>query len=180
MEVVQYVLPDGTLTGETEEKFAAHHANTRMHLAFSCYIFRADGMFLVTQRAHVKKVWPDVWTNSCCGHVSPGETIVDAIRRRAQFELGLSSLSDFQEAVSNYTYKTTPYNGIIDHEFCPIYLARSDENPVPNPQEVDDFKWMTWSDYKIWSETEAEVFSYWTKQQIPLIDAMVQNFNDKG
>lgn len=50
------------------EKFSSHHANTPLHLAFSCYVFNDLGEFLVTQRALSKKVWPGVWTNSVCGH----------------------------------------------------------------------------------------------------------------
>jgi len=85
-EQIVFVDENGQPNGEVGPKLESHTANTRLHLAFSCYIFRkSDNKFLVTQRALSKKVWPGVWTNSVCGHPAPGEAIEDAIRRRASY-----------------------------------------------------------------------------------------------
>ena len=46
-------VPTGTL-----EKYAAHTADTLLHLAFSCWLFNAKGQLLVTRRALSKKAWP--------------------------------------------------------------------------------------------------------------------------
>lgn len=43
-------VPSGTL-----EKYAAHTADTPLHLAFSCWLFNAKGQLLVTRRALSKK-----------------------------------------------------------------------------------------------------------------------------
>ena len=88
-ELIVYVQPDGTPTGETAPKLEAHTANTRLHSAFSCYIFNDQGQLLLTQRAHHKKVWPDVWTNSVCGHPVPEEAREVAVIRRSAYELGM-------------------------------------------------------------------------------------------
>src|SRR5262245_43035913 len=130
----------------TAEKLSSHNADTPLHLAFSCYVFDEPGKFLVTQRAHSKKVWPGVFTNSVCGHPSPGEEIGDAVKRRLNFELGMTA-KDIQVLVPDYTYKTPPFNGIIENEFCPIYIARATSIPRPNPEEVEAFKWMGWEEY---------------------------------
>ena len=45
-------VPTGTL-----EKYAAHTADTRLHLAFSSWLFNAKGQLLVTRRALSKKAW---------------------------------------------------------------------------------------------------------------------------
>lgn len=145
-ELIYYVNPDGTPTGETSEKYAAHHAETKMHAAFSVYVFNEKGQFLVTQRAQTKKVWPGVWTNSCCGHPFPNESREDAIQRRIMYELGME-VSDVQVVLPAYTYKTPPFNGIIEHEYCPVYVAKASSEPMPNPQEVAQFAWTEWSDF---------------------------------
>ena len=143
-EHVYFVNENDVRTGETSEKYAAHHANTKLHAAFSCYIFNNKGQILATKRADTKKVWPGVWTNSCCGHPFPDEE--DGVKRRVLYELGLE-ISDLQKIIPTYMYKTPPYKGIIEHEFCPVFVAKSASSITLNPEEVSDYKWMDWNDY---------------------------------
>ena len=168
-ELIIFVNPDGTPTGETGRKLDSHTADTRLHLAFSCYVFNDRGEFLVTRRARTKKVWPNVWTNSVCGHPAPGEAMTDTIIRRLDYELGMTA-TDFQLLVPDYVYRTTPYNGIIENEFCPIYVARATSLPTPNPDEVDAFEWLSWDDFVAATESDTtDKYSWWCKDQLRLI-----------
>jgi isopentenyl-diphosphate delta-isomerase len=165
-EQIVFVDETGTPTGETGPKLASHNANTRLHLAFSCYIFRtSDNHFLLTQRALSKKVWPGVWSNSACGHPMPGEALETAIRRRAKYELGLAQLSNLRCVIPKYTYKTPPYKGIVEHEFCPIFIAYTNAEPRPNPAEVEAYQWVTWPQYAQMLSDHAGNMSYWAKDQ---------------
>lgn len=165
-EQIVFVTDDGVPTGEFGPKLASHTAHTRLHLAFSCYVFNDRGEFLVTQRAHTKKVWPDVWTNSVCGHPAPGEEMVDAIKRRLQYELGMEA-TDFQAVLPQYRYTTPPYNGIIENEFCPVFVARATSDVQPNPEEVDAYKWLAWEDFIAAAEADTtDSWSWWCKDQL--------------
>ncbi len=146
-------------------KLDLHNENTPLHLAFSVYIFNDKGELLVTRRALHKKVWPSVWTNSCCGHPQPNETMQDAINRRVRYELGMQ-IGDLQIINDSYIYKTPPYNGVIEHEFCPIFVGRATQEPDPNPEEVADYTWMSWDDYsKELSNDTKNQWSWWAKDQ---------------
>lgn len=148
------------------EKLSSHHANTPLHRAFSCYIFNDRGEFLLTQRALSKKVWPGVWTNSVCGHPAPGEDTIDAIKRRLKDELGMTA-KDFEVVLPNYRYKTPPFNGIIENEICPVYIARFESESKINPGEVEAIRWITWEDYVQEAEADKEdTYSYWCKDQL--------------
>lgn len=74
----------------TQEKYEAHHAQTPLHLAFSCWLFNDKHQLLLTRRSLAKKAWPGVWTNSVCGHPQTGESFEEAITRRCKFEIGVN------------------------------------------------------------------------------------------
>ncbi len=153
----------------TADKYLSHNKNTPLHLAFSCYVFNEKGEFLITRRALIKKVWPRVWTNSVCGHPGPGEGTIDAIKRRLKEELGMTA-GDFRIMLPKYRYKTPPYNGIIENEICPVYIARLETMSQINPDEVEAIRWVKWQDYVLEVESDdSNNFSWWCKDQLKQI-----------
>ncbi len=166
----QIILVDtgGKIIGQAP-KLASHHANTPLHLAFSCYVFDEQGRYLLTRRALSKKVWPGWWTVSFCGHLSPGETAVDALRRRADFELGIKKLRDIALILPDYRYKTPPYKGIIENEICPVYVAVLNSEPVPNPDEVEEYEWVVWPKVLKLVENNPGKYSWWMEDEIKLL-----------
>lgn len=157
-------------------KLASHHANTPLHKAFSCYVFNTNNELLVTRRALSKKVWPGVWTNSFCGHPAPGESDMTAITRRAKDELGLR-ISEITCVVPTYRYKTPLFEGVIEHEICPIYCARTVSELVQNPLEVCEHTWMDWKRYITDLQNNPSHYSYWALDQLPRLQAS-KLFND--
>ncbi|WP_127791977.1 isopentenyl-diphosphate Delta-isomerase [Agromyces sp. LHK192] len=125
----------------TAPKSSVHGADTARHLAFSCHVFGPDGRILVTRRALAKQAWPGVWTNSFCGHPGPAETLPHAIRRRGDFELGLT-LTDLEPVLPFFHYRATDASGIVENELCPVYTATTASTPQPHPGEVAEFSWV--------------------------------------
>lgn len=164
-ELVVLVDNNGKPIG-TQSKQKVHHANTPLHLAFSCYLFNQKGELIITQRASVKKVWPNVWTNSFCGHPMPKESFNNAIKRRASYELGINNVQNISKII-DYKYKTPPYNGIIENEICPVFIAFTDDiNFTPNPKEVDDYKWLNKQDFYDFIKNNKNITSYWLNDQL--------------
>jgi isopentenyl-diphosphate Delta-isomerase len=142
-ELIVLLGDDGRPIG-TAPKLASHHRETPLHAAFSSYVFDAAGRFLLTRRALSKKTWPGVWTNSCCGHPAPGEDAVSAVRRRLQDELGLSiATSEIVPLLPDFRYRAE-LDGIVENEICPVFGLRIDAEPVPNPAEVEEYRWVDW------------------------------------
>ncbi|MEO8908123.1 MAG: isopentenyl-diphosphate Delta-isomerase, partial [Microbacteriaceae bacterium] len=122
-------------------KAAVHGPQTPLHLAFSCYVLNRDGEVLVTRRALVKATWPGVWSNSFCGHPRPAEPVLAAVRRRADYEMGLE-LTEVELALPIFRYRATDSSGVVENEICPIYLASTTMQPVLHPGEVMDHAWV--------------------------------------
>ncbi|MEC3982291.1 isopentenyl-diphosphate Delta-isomerase [Amycolatopsis sp. H20-H5] len=173
LEHIVFVTEEGVPTGETGPKLASHHRDTRLHLAFSCYLLRrSDQAFLLSRRASAKKVWPGVWTNSVCGHPAPGESLEDAVRRRAAYELGVHQLEDLRCVLPAYRYRTPEFQGVVENEFCPVFVAWIDDEPAPNPEEVGETRWLDWPDYTRLVHDKSADVSYWARDQFPLLSEL--------
>lgn len=127
----------------TALKNDVHHAATPLHLAFSCYVFDAAGSLLVTKRAAAKPTWPDVWTNSFCGHPGPGEDMYTAIARRAADELTIR-LGELRPVLPRFRYRAVMANGVVENEVCPVFAAMTTDPPEPHASEVGGFEWVPW------------------------------------
>lgn len=146
-------------------KLTIHHAETPLHLAFSCYVFHPTGRLLVTQRALGKATFPGVWTNSLCGHPAPGEDVTEAVLRRADQELGLR-LGEVQLVLPAFRYQAAMPNGVLENEMCPVFTAVTDSEPVPDPSEVEAVEWVPWTAFRAQVLSGAWPVSLWCAAQV--------------
>jgi isopentenyl-diphosphate delta-isomerase len=157
----------------TAPKSSVHGTDTALHLAFSCHVMNDKGHVLVTRRALSKTTWPGVWSNSFCGHPRPAEPVLAAVRRRAEFELGIS-LTDIELALPLFRYRAVDASGIVEHEVCPVYTARTADEPTLNPLEVVDAKWVDPRDLATSLTATPWAFSPWLvlqARQLHLFDS---------
>ena len=153
----------------TAPKAGVHTAHTPLHLAFSSYAFDPSGTrLLVTRRALGKKTWPGVWTNTCCGHPAPGEDLAEAMTRRIGQELGLTPTA-VELALPDFAYTAEMADGTRENEFCPVFRVVVDADPVPDPAEVADWKWVDWADLVVAAEHAPWLISPWAALQVPLL-----------
>lgn len=151
-----------------EEKLIAHNASTKLHRGFSVFLFNTKKELLIQQRAYTKKTWGGFWSNSFCGHPQIHETNEQAVYRHAKFELGLAALQQLH-FVGHYRYKFN-HNNIVEHEICPIYMATSDDHIVINEQEVASVKFITWPQFILHLEKNADKFTPWCKEQVKILE----------
>ena len=140
-EVVVLLHEDGQPSG-TALKSEVHDTSTPLHLAFSCYLLDPQGRVLVTRRALTKRTWPGVWTNSFCGHPAPGESLTDALSRRAREELG-AEVEEPRLALPDFRYRAVDTTGIVENEICPVWILEADPEARPNLEEVAALQWVT-------------------------------------
>lgn len=149
------------------DKATVHHAQTPLHLAFSCYAFDAEGRLLTTQRSLRKASFPGVWTNSLCGHPGPGEPLEDAVRRRGRAELDIE-LEEVRLILPEFSYRAE-MNGLVENELCPVVVARAIGQPRPSPDEVEDTAWEPWAEFAAGVLANARELSPWCGSQVRLL-----------
>lgn len=131
---------DGRPAG-TMLKSEVHGPHTPLHAAFSTYGFDRSGRLLLTRRAATKTAWPGVWTNTCCGHPAPGESLETAVTRRLDAELGMAPAS-VTMVLPDFRYNAVDANGIMENEICPVLFVELDGDPTPVASEVCETAWV--------------------------------------
>jgi isopentenyl-diphosphate delta-isomerase len=122
----------------TEEKIRAHQDGGKLHRAFSIFVFNGRGEMLMQKRAQGKYHCPGLWTNTCCSHQKPGETLEQAAHRKLRQEMGFDT--ELKE-IFTFIYKASFDNGLTEHELDHVLVGRFDGEPEPNPDEAGDFRW---------------------------------------
>lgn len=141
------------------EKLEAHQKGC-LHRAFSIFIFNSNGDMLIQQRADSKYHSPGLWTNACCSHPAPGESILDAGNRRLKEELGLSTMlmHAFQ-----FEYRESFENDLVEHELDHVLVGYCNENPKINTVEAKSFRWTSWNELMLDVKNNPENFTVWFK-----------------
>ncbi|MFD1860486.1 isopentenyl-diphosphate Delta-isomerase [Aeromicrobium camelliae] len=154
----------------TAPRTTVHSRHTPLHLAFSCYLLDDEDRVLLTRRAMEKRTWPGVWTNSFCGHPRPGEAIDDAVVRYADRELG-TTVRDLRCLLPEFRYRAVDPSGVVENEFCPVYLARLDGPVRPVAAEVLESRWVPLADLRVAVGVASWALSPWLVSQFEEIEA---------
>ncbi|MFZ4752409.1 MAG: isopentenyl-diphosphate Delta-isomerase [Chitinophagaceae bacterium] len=141
------------------EKMEAHQKGL-LHRAFSVFLFNEKGEWLLQKRANTKYHSSGLWTNSCCGHPRPGEDIVSAAQRRLNEELGIQATLQVQ---FEFQYQTNFDNLLTENEWDYVLLGKTEASPLSNPDEVDDWKWISPEAVQEQIQLNPEQFTYWFK-----------------
>ena len=121
----------------TMEKQEAH-LKGKLHRAISVFIFNSKGDLLLQQRAISKYHSGGLWSNACCTHPRKGESTEKAAKRRLVEEMGMRCDLNFR---FSFIYRAELANGLIEHEFDHVYFGESNDEPILNTEEAENFKY---------------------------------------
>lgn len=140
-----------------ENKTQAHLMGM-LHRAFSVFVINSAGKLLVQKRALTKYHSRGLWSNTCCGHPRPGESIESASRRRLREEMGFdSNLSE----VFDFVYRADLEDGLIENEYDHVLVGSFDGQPNPDPTEIAEWRWVDMATLSMDLEQHPERYTYW-------------------
>ena len=152
-------------------KLEAHEKGV-LHRAFSIFIFNSKYELLLQKRASSKYHSGGLWTNTCCSHPREGEETLDAANRRLDEEMGIKTSL---RKVYDFIYKAELDNQLTEHEFDHVFYGVSDNDPILNKDEAEDFKWVDMEtlnndiiknedNYTVWFKIAFEYFYNYLKK----------------
>ncbi len=142
------------------DKSACHDGDGVLHRAFSLFVFNPAGELLLQRRAAGKRLWPAYWSNSCCSHPRAGESMDQAVARRLYQELGLTATLRF---VYKFEYVAAFEDLGTEHELCWVYVGTSNDDPVINTTEIDEWRWIAPEDLTRELAADGAAFTPWLK-----------------
>ncbi|CAG7628060.1 Isopentenyl-diphosphate Delta-isomerase [Paenibacillus allorhizosphaerae] len=123
------------------------HARGYWHRTFQCWIWdgTSEQPALLFQERHMEKdTFPGLLDISSAGHLTVGEGVEDGVRELEE-ELGLKVSLDQLIPCGIYKYEKFLSNGLIDREFCHVFVLESRLSLYDyklQPDEVTGLFWM--------------------------------------
>jgi isopentenyl-diphosphate delta-isomerase len=139
------------------------HLEGRLHRAFSIFVFDEANRLLLQRRAQTKYHSGGLWSNTACGHPRPGESIEAAARRRLRDEMNITCEL---RRVFKFLYRAELGNQFVEHEWDYVLIGRYEENPAPNPLEVDGWRWIDTKVLRDELQSSPQDYAYWLKVAI--------------
>jgi len=175
MEQVILVDDNDEMTGIGEKMWT--HLQGKLHRAFSVFVFDRAGQLLLQKRAETKYHSSNLWSNTCCGHPRPGESIESAAHRRLQEEMGFDCR--LQE-IFTFTYKVEFDSNLSEHEYDHVLRGVFDGEPSPNVREVSDWTWMDVDTLMNDIASCPDRYTYWLRLAIGRVHALRPSTNFAG
>ena len=114
------------------------HRQGLLHRAFSIFLFDHQGQLLLQRRAPGKYHSGGLWSNTCCSHPYPEESLEAAAARRLMEEMGIACplTRGF-----DFIYQAKVGDDLFEHEFDHVFIGRYQGAVQPDAEEVAAYRW---------------------------------------
>lgn len=124
---------NGIVTGRASREYC-HGGSKPLHPVIHIHIIDRHSRIYLQKRSMNKDIQPGKWDTAVGGHVSYGESILEAVYREASEELALTDFNPiFVEA---YEFESP-----VEREMVNVFAAVGTYDLHPDLEEVDEGRW---------------------------------------
>lgn len=134
-EYFPIVEPSGIVVGRSSREYC-HSGAKPLHPVVHIHIIDRFSRIYLQKRSMTKDIQPGKWDTAVGGHVSYGESILEATYREASEELKLVEFNP----IHMMTYE---FESSVEREMVSVFAVVGSYELYPDPEEVDEGRW--WS-----------------------------------
>lgn len=132
-EFIPVVEPSGIVIGRSSRHYC-HGGMKPLHPVIHIHIIDRYSRIYLQKRSMSKDIQPGKWDTAVGGHVSYGESLVEAVYREAAEELGFTDFNPIY--LESYLFESE-----IEHELVNVYAAVGSFDLHPDREEVEEGRW---------------------------------------
>lgn len=137
---------DGKKIGQVCPRSVVHQ-NGYYHATVHVWVVNQSGNILLQKRSAQKDTHPGLWDISCAGHLSDGDTALDAAVRELYEELGIviDTPSRFQFLFRIFKSYISLDQLIKDYEFSDVFILQVADTEMIRfcPEEISEVKYVS-------------------------------------
>lgn len=132
------VLPSGMVIGRSTREYC-HSGAKPLHPVIHIHIIDRFSRIYMQKRSMHKDIQPGKWDTAVGGHVSYGESLMEAVYREASEELGFTEFNPIY-------LETYEFESAIEKEMVNIFAVVGSYELHPDLDEVDEGRWWELAD----------------------------------
>lgn len=139
-----------------------------LHRAINLVLVNSRKQIFLQKRSAEKKVCPLTWDLSASEHMKPGESYEEGARRGLKEELGINA--EVTLIRKQHLQKWDLANGLKEHEFVELFLARFDGKIKIDKKELDSGRFFSINEIKRMIRDNRDQFTPWFLDEWPYIE----------
>lgn len=133
VEFLPVVEPSGLVIGRSTRSYC-HGGAKPLHPVIHVHIIDRFSRIYLQKRPMTKDIQPGKWDTAVGGHVSYGESIVEAVYRESFEELRFMEFNPIH-------LETYEFESPVEREMVSVFAAVGSYELTPDPDEVEEGRW---------------------------------------